>query len=314
MANSMKHILLALTFLSLAFNSQVWAQGYTAERTRKLAPGVVTVIRDANIDDAAIDETREFSELLSVLSPPDWTPNFDATTETLAEKAKKVGFQRKVWALEFGFKPLRSISVGGQNIYYLIYFVRNSGEARTPDKSGAIDQISGKAEPIRFIPSFAIQAHDRKRAYRESVRPDVVSMIASKERASRILHDSFSISRMDVPVSTSTKDRKVWGVAVWDNVDPKADFLSVFVGGLTNAYQWEPPKDGYDKTKTWAEQDTVKSKTLQLNFWRAGDDVAIKDEEIRYGLPIYPNDPERQQKIFEMYKVDQPIRHRWIYR
>lgn len=309
----MKYVL--LTFIGLSFGGSVWAQGYSAERPRKLAPGVVTVIRDANIDDAAVDETREFTELMSVLNPPEWTPNFDATTETLLQMAKNVGFQRKVWSLEFGFKPLRSISVGGQNIYYLIYYVRNSGEVRTPAKSGTTVQISGKPEPIRFIPSFAIQAHDLKRAYRESTRPDVVQLIASKERTTRgLLHDSFSISRMEIPVSTPTKDRKVWGVAVWDNVDPRADYLSVFVGGLTNAYKWEPPSKGYDKNKTWAEQDTVKSKTLQLNFWRAGDEVAISDDEIRYGLPIYPNDPERQQEVFETYKVDQPLRYRWIYR
>ncbi len=313
MANLIKQTLVVLVLASCA--SVTLAQGYSAERARKLAPGVITTIRDANIDDGTVDATREFTELVSVVSPPDWTPNFDATTETLLQKAKKVGFQREIWALEFGFKPLRVIRVGGQDIYYLVYFVRNNGEVRTPAKSGTTVKISGKQKPIKFIPSFVMQAHDVRRAYRETSRPDVVSMIASKERVTRgLLHDSFSVSQMEIPVSTPTKDQRVWAVATWDNVDPRADFLSVFVGGLTNAYKWEPPKDGYDKTKSWAEQDTVKSKMLQLNFWRAGDNVDVKDTEIRYGVPAYPNRPALQQKVFRAYKVDKPITHRWVYR
>ena len=305
--------IVAILFISLS--STAWAQGYSSERPRKLVPGVMTTIRDVNIDDAAIDETREFTELISVVKPPEWTPNFDPTTETLLQKAKSVGFQRDVWSLQFSFKPLRTISVGGRPVYYLIYSVRNNGETRSPKRTGTTIEVKGERKAIRFIPSFVVLAHDLKRPYRETNRPDVVSRIATKERVTRgLLHDSYSISNMDIPVSTPTADRPVWGVATWDNIDPRADYLSVFVGGLTNAYKWEPPNGGYDESKTWLEQDVVRSKTLQLNFWRGGDNVNVKDSEFKYGLPVYPNQPTRQRKVLDAYKLDKLIKYRWVYR
>lgn len=317
MANFNKYsIALLLTFNCWAFvGSSAFAQAISYERPRKLAPGVMTTIRDVNIDDGAIDETRAFAELLSVVKPPEWTPNYDPTTETLMEKAKAVGFQRDVWSLEISFKPLRAINVGGQTVYYLIYSVRNSGETRSPKRTGTSIEVKGERKPVRFVPSFVIQAHDLRRAYRETNRPDVVSRIAAKERVTRgLLHDSYSISNMDIPVSTPTADRPVWGVATWDNVDPRADYLSIFIGGLTNAYKWEPPKGGYDPSKSWQEQDIVKSKTLQLNFWRGGDNVNVKDSEFQYGIPVYPDDPARQQKVLKGYKLDKLIKYRWVYR
>lgn len=307
---------LVLGLVTVAVVSEVALAQTTSERPRKLAPGVITTIRDANIDDATVDATREFAELLSVARPPEWTPNFDPTTETLLEKAKNVSFQREIWSLEFGFKPLRVINVGGQNIWYLIYFVRNVGEVRSATTTANTSiEITGQKKAVRFIPSLVLQAHDLNRAYRDAWRPDVVSMIAAKERVTRgQLHDSVSISRLRIPISTPTADKRVWGVAIWDNVDPRADYISVFVHGLTNAYRWEPPKDGYKKGMDLREQDTVQSKALQLNFWRGGDDVGLHDNEMTFGIPLYPDQPSRQQEVLDAYKLDKPIRHRWGYR
>lgn len=309
--------LLGLTVLgvSLALAGNALAQGYSYERPRKLAPGTIIEIKDANIDDATLDETREFTELLDVVRPPEWTPNFDPTTDTLLDKAKRVSFQRDVWSLDFGFKPLRVINVGGQNYWYLVFFVRNSGEVRSPSVVKTSIEIKGKQQPIRFIPSFVLQGHDTKRTYRDTIRPGVVSMIASKERVTRgQLHDAASIRSMEIPVSTPTADRRVWGVAVWENVDPRTDYITVFVQGLTNAYRWQPPKDGYKNGMEWMEQDVVQSKALQLNFWRAGDAIDLTDNEFSFGIPLYPNDPVRQSKVLRAYKLDKPIRHRWVYR
>lgn len=290
------------------------AQGYSV-RPRKLQPGVVTTIRDANVDDATLDQTRPFTELLSVVRPQGWSPNFDPTTETLLEKATKVSFQREIWSLEFSFKPLRVINVGGQGIWYLVYFVRNNAEFRAPSLTAEKSiEIRGTQKPVRFVPSFILQAHGLNRAYRDHVRPDVVSMIATKERVtSGQLHDSASISRAPIPVSTSTADRRVWGVATWDNVDSRADFISVFVQGLTNAYRWTPPRAGY-QPRNIREQDVVKSKALELNFWRGGDAIDLHDNEIQFGIPLYPDEPARQQEVLETYKLEKPLAYRWVYR
>ena len=293
-----------------------FAQGYSYERPRDLVKGVITTIRDADIDDATFDDTREFSELVRVVKPKAWSPNYDPTTETILDKAKRISFQREVWSLEFRCKPLRVINVGGQNIWYLIYSVRNTGEVRIPEKT--VDQtieVKGTQKPLRFIPSFVLESHDLKKAFRAKYRPDVVSQIAAKERVTRgALHDSASISRMEIPVSTPSADRSVWGVATWDNVDPRADFISVIVGGLTNAYRWQPPKGGYRPGSPQQEQDVVQTKQLQLNFWRAGDNVDLNDNEITFGVPVFKDDPARQEEILKTYKLEKPLPYRWIYR
>lgn len=306
---------LSLTLAILTFISEAGlAQGYTSAPPRKLAPGVITTVRDAYIDDATLDATTEFTELLVRARPPAWTPNFDPTTETLLEKAKRVSFQREVWSLEFGFKSLRVINVGGENIWYLVYFVRNNGEVRVASAEDGKIEIKGSQKPVRFVPSFVLQAHDRQRAYQDRARPDVLNLIAEKERVTRgPLLDSASMSRTPIPVSTPTADRRVWGVAVWDDVDPRADFISVFVHGLTNAYRWQPPEDGYDPGDI-SEQDVVKSKALQINFWRGGDAIDLNDNEIQLGVPTYPDDPVRQQDVLATYKLEKPVQHRWVYR
>lgn len=320
MANGMlmaifKRVLLVALIVTIS-TEMVSGQGFSNQSPRKLAKGVITVIRDANIDDATLDEPREFTELLSLVKPREWTPNFDPTTQTLAEKAKKVSFQREVWSLEFGCKPLRVINYGGQNIWYLVYFVRNNSEARTATSDGQSSiQVQGASKPIRFIPTLVLQSHDVKTAYRDSVRSDVVNAIAKKERVTRgLLHDASSVSRLEIPVSTETADRRVWCVATWENVDPRADFLSVYVAGLTNAYRWEPPQAGYKPGEEWREQDVVQSKVLQLNFWRAGDELDLNDLEFRFGIPLYPKDAGRQQRVLDAYKLEKPVQYRWIYR
>lgn len=308
--------LLVVGFVCTLLCDAAFGQAYSYSSPRKLAKGVVTTIRDASVDDATLDEPREFSELLSFVKPPAWKPNFDPTTQTLLEKAKSVSFQREIWSLEFGFKSLRVINVGGRNIWYLVYFVRNNGETRSPvtNKDRSIS-VQGSRKPIRFIPSFVLQAHDTKKAYRNSVYVGAIDAIAKKERVTRgVLHDAASISRMPIPVSTETADRRVWGVATWENVDPRSDFLSVYIAGLTNSYRWSPPKDGYKQASANNEQDVVQSKTLQLNFWRAGDELQLNDSEFRFGMPLFPQEPERQREVLDAYKLEKPVQYRWVYR
>lgn len=301
-----------LTTLLICVASKVWAQG-NFEPPRKLAPGTIVTIKDASIDDATFERPREFSELLAKTNPPDWEPTFDPKTQTLLQKAKNVSFQREVWSLEFGFKPLRVINVEGRAVWYLVYFVRNNGDVRFPVRKETTIEIDSKPKPIRYVPSFILQAHGLKRAYPDALRPDAVAAIARKERVTRgKLHDSASIAKMEIPVSTPTADRRVWGVATWDDVDARADMISVFVYGLTNAYTWEPPAAGYKSDPE--EQDVVRSKALQLNFWRGGDDVDLHDNEFVFGIPRYPNDRNRQADVLKTYQIDKAQRYRWVYR
>ena len=300
--------------LLLNADASVSAQQHGSLRPRKLVPGVITTIRDVAIDDSTLDAPREFSELLSVLQPQAWKPNNNPESQTLLEMAKSVTFQREVRSLEIGFKSLRLIRVGGQDIWYFVYFVRNNGDIRTPTGETRSLELTTSAKPIRFVPTFVLQAQDVKKAYRDRIRPDAVQMIAAKERVDGQLHDSRMMSQRLIEPSTPTIDHKVWGVATWDNVDPRADFVSVFVQGLTNAYRWQPPAAGYDAGDQLSEQDRVQTKTLQLNFWRAGDEEQLNDREIEYGIPLYPNEPVRQQAILKLYQISKPTPYQWVFR
>jgi len=98
---------------------------------RKLAPGVVTEIGPTIEEAETFTGPVEMSELLA-MGDLDWQPKTLAETETLSTMAKHVTFRRQIWALEFGFKPLRMIEVDGQKVYYLVYYVKNNGRHLNP--------------------------------------------------------------------------------------------------------------------------------------------------------------------------------------
>jgi len=66
-------------------------------------------------------------------------------------------------------------------------------------------------------------------------------------------------------------------VAIWEGVDPRIDYFSIYVQGLTNAIRWRPRPErnvaAGDPPGRHIEQ-TLKS--LRLDFWRPGDAAAEK--------------------------------------
>ena len=85
------------------------------------------------------------------------------------------------------------------------------------------------------------------------------------------------------PIEAGRAQRGVWGVAMWEDVDPQIDFFSVYVGGLTNAYQWTDPRGAYKPGDPPGTGRKFTRKTLQLNFWRPGDEIDQNEREIRFG-------------------------------
>jgi len=77
----------------------------------------------------------------------------------------------------------------------------------------------------------------------------------------------------------------LWGVATWEAIDPRIDWIQIFVQGLTNAYRWKDEPGAYQKGAPLGTGRQLAKKTLRLTFWRPGDEFFINDREIRYGLP-----------------------------
>ena len=327
-------VLLAMSLFSPV--ASVRAQEGT-ERTLRLseqayaaapfAPGVLTVIRP----DPELEETfsgpHELSDVVHGIPNLKWTPHFEPDSRTLLEMARLVVYRRSIWNLEFAFKPMRMIYVDVPQpdgtmqrklVWYLVYRVKNNGYHLRPapqkdDFGNETYQSSYVNHTIRFFPQFLLEDHQRNIVHLDQIIPAALQPIKEKEFPGNRLHDSVSISTLDIPISTDRVDRSVWGVTTWIGVDPRTDFFSVFVKGLTNAYRFEEQPERVQEDSHPGVGRKYWAKTLQLNFWRRGDAIDLHEKEIRYGAPG-TSDPIPEQTVFELYDIKKRLDYQWVYR
>jgi hypothetical protein len=166
-----------------------------------------------------------------------------------------------------------------------------------------------------FFPQFVLRSHDFDKEYLDRIIPAAIEPIQRREMpGSNIkLHNSVEITRQRVYLSDDRFDRGVWGVVTWEDVDPRIDYLSIFVQGLTNAFRFQDDPSAYQKGDPPGTGRTYQMKTLQLNFWRPGDTDFETEEEIRFGVPV-DSDPEVQQRILDMFGLQERLDHLWVYR
>jgi hypothetical protein len=245
-----------------------------ASAFRKLAPDVMETI-DPMKEAQETFAHHDVVELLAV------DPNF--------EWAKDVVFRRDIWYLEFKFKPLRLIWVdipqpdGNMKrklIRYLVYSVTNTGKVLHPvqDADGTF-KIEAVDKPIFFVPEFLLESHEYNKAYPDRVIPVALGAIRMREDPRRTFYSSVDMAR-DIAVGET-----VWGVAMWEDVDPRLDRFSIYVNGLTNAYKWKDDPGVYKTGDAIGKGRRLAKKTLKLNFWRPGDEYYEHEDEIRYGIP-----------------------------
>jgi hypothetical protein len=267
---------------------------------RQLAPGVMI----------SIDPMRELKETVSrhnVVELLAADPKFDW--------AKDIPFRHDVWALNFQFKPVRMIRVDipqpsgymqRKLIWYMVYSVTNTGKVLHPiddvdlpyetSERNQLFRVDTVESPIRFVPEFLFEAHVRRpdhsvltKVYPDRVIPVAMGPIRSREDPNRRFLTSVEMCRKLEPGETQ------WGVATWEDIDPRAFQFSIYVIGLTNAYRWTDAKDGPDAFKAGdpiGKGRKLYRKTLKLNFWRPGDQYLEHEEEIRYGIPGKVDDYE----------------------
>lgn len=298
--------------------STAHAQGIPTSRTteRRLAPDALIEIAPA----MQYGETFQGPiDLPLVINNPDlaWDPFYAPKSDTLAEMARDVVFRGDVYCLDFAFKPVRMIEVQGQTVWYMLYRVRYlGGELRPkaePDKYNnevfakpdTVAAGSSEAMPGRFLPLFRLQVRSLRLEYLDQILPEAKAIIAAKERVGRPIYDSVEIQTFPIKLwrDTDTVDNSVWGVATWTQVDPRTDFFSVQIAGLTNAQRLK------------LEGDKIKylQKNLVLNFSRPGDTIDELEDRISYGVPAL-SDPERQQYVLNQFGLEERLDHLWIYR
>jgi hypothetical protein len=231
--------------------------------------------------------------------------------------AKNVTFRRDVWNLKFEYKPLRMVWVDvpqesgklqRKPIHYLVYSVTNESvkeQKSKPPRYGWMHPVKNEdgtysAEyqdrPIPFVPAFLLNSPEYNKAYPDRVIP--LAMPAIRAREDRLLpawaDASQTIPReplrnsvemaMEIPVGQTA-----WGVATWEEVDPRIDRFTIYVQGLTNVYQWKDDPAKYRADAPREEYRKLALKTLRLNFWRPGDEFDPHEGELRRGHPGEPD-------------------------
>jgi hypothetical protein len=308
--------------LSVVLGSSVVERALAAPPgERQLAPGVLTTIPPA-FDP---DDTVSTHDVMELRANPTlrWNPEYFANSDTLLGMSGQVKFRREIYCLQFSFKPLRMIEVdvplpsGGTQrklVWYLVYRVTNTGQTLKPEEGadGVYSAKPGKGGPVRFVPQFVLESQDRTadgkrvgKQYLDRVIPAAVTAITQREMPGKKLLNSVEIAEQPIPVSDGRIDKGVWGVATWVDVDPRIDFFSVFVGGLTNAYRWTDNPAVYKTGDSPGRGRRFTHKVLQLNFWRPGDELDPNEREFRYGVPLNKAD---------LYGVTDGVAYRWVYR
>lgn len=263
---------------------------------RELAEGVLTVI-PPNVAVAEMllqDDLREATAARRDLA---WKPKQAPEGATFVGRAAGREFPRELWCLEFAFKPPRSLNVDvpvsglrmrRSRIWYLVYRVRNvagpgaSGmRLRTDSEDPTVDRSQRSVErferPIRFVPHFVLESFEALgreeglvayRAYLDRLVPTAMNEIRRREDPRREFLDSAAMASSDI-----APGEERWGVAIWEDVDPRINFFSISVTGLTNALQWRivPGTEVAVGDPPNAKLEEV-LQSLRLDFWRPGDD------------------------------------------
>ncbi len=297
-------------------------------KIRPLAPGVLTVIPPETEPEETFSGPMPIVEVVQGIPNLEWTPNFDPKSNTLEAKAKRAIFRRPIWDLEFAFKPLRMLEIDipqptgkmqRKLIWYLVYRVKNKGYALQPkpisanDTNGPHDTQAVNYATRRFFPHFVLRSQDFDKEYLDQVIPAAQAAIQKREKPGVRIHNSVEMTGIKIPLSDDRVDRSVWGVATWQDVDPRIDYFSVYVRGLSNAFIFADTPGAYQAGDQPGKGRVFRFKTLQLNFWRPGDTAFEHEEEVRFGVPI-DSDPAVQQQILNRFDLLQRLDHRWIYR
>ena len=239
----------------------------------------------------------------------------------MSDKAK---FRREIYCLEFSFKPLRMIEVdvplaGGDDraqagLVHGLPHPQHGPSTQAGRRQGRrlLDRNRPRAAPFSFCRSsfwnrkIARPTGGRvSKSYLDRVIPAADAAISQRETPGHTLLNSVEISKQPIPVSDGRIDRSVWGVATWVDVDPRIDFFSIYVGGLTNAYRWTDTPAAYHAGDAPGRGRQFVHKMLQLNFWRPGDELMPNEREFRYGVPLDKAD---------LYSVGDGVAYRWVYR
>jgi|GEM_PF-802284 len=318
---------LAAMVLFTAFASLSLGQDFLRE-PRLLAPGVLKLV-PAELD---VRDTYTLPMELPDLIAESYQGNFVSASQTLLGQSQNVILFRDMWQVEFATTGLRQIklrfarpdgSTLDRHYWYMVYRIRDMGKSLSytdVNAPGAFEYIKKELQfdaaktdrsigPQRFLPRFTLEgwAQDRNKnfqlkTWRDIYSPEITKQIQRLEDPNIKLYNQQEMSELSIPLAETDASPGIWSVAIWEDVDPAVDYVSVFVNGLTNAWQIDPASR---HAKTIGEVHLL-HKTLQMNFWRPGDEVLQERDLIHYGIPLVDN-PDEQIEICRRYRLPGPV-------
>jgi len=210
-----------------------------------------------------------------------------------------------LWIAEVQIKPLRLLRVNwkedGANrqeiVRYLMYRVilRDYTDLAGPEKPeleaklADIENrpVNNRAEeltrPLR-LPKFLLQAEELDgtvvAAWPDVIHRGIQQAIFERELGRRgveakLLNSVEALQEIGEPVAADdpdTLDRALYGVAIWRNVDDRADFFTVYMSGFSNAYRITQDDEG---------NNVFEEKVIVQKFARPGDEFLQEEMEFR---------------------------------
>ena len=213
-----------------------------------------------------------------------------------------------LYIMELQYKPIRMVRVPvrdpktGQTqrelVWYMVYrairrdYTRYFAETNKEEiirklRDPSLQPVNPKDPRSAMImtPHFTLVTDDvdDKKVYNDWVLPDVQRFIAEREGIK--LKNSLQAIQKIPALADDPKDQSVIeGVAIWRNVNPKTDYLSVFMTGFSNGYRIGKGPDG---------KPILERKTVYQRFWRPGDEFDQDEQEFRLeGDPKWLYRPE----------------------
>lgn len=135
------------------------------------------------------------------------------------------------------------------------------------------------------LPRFILKTEDNdiqeEEKYVDEINLEIQKSVFQREFGRRglplkMLNSAEAIAEIGEPVPNGDKEalaKAVYGVAVWRNVNPKADLFSVIMSGFSNAYRISTDANG---------NHVVEEKVIVQRFARPGDEFEQEEQEFRF--------------------------------
>jgi len=207
-----------------------------------------------------------------------------------------------------------------------LFDLPRSAELEFRQQTGIFSPQPGNPEPIKFVPNFVLATHRLVLGTVPVVNPETDETTWQPETTAAAYTDRFiplalvrikERERLNLETTVSIAEKELapgdelWGVAMWTDVDPRINEFSIFVSGLTNAYQWADKREedgAFVNTGKIGEGRMVKRRVLKTNWWRVGDPLTLNETQIRFGA----KDASLPESVFEQTGKITPEREKAI--